>query len=130
MTLIMNSLYTCAMYKRLTKEKTLLGSEVVVEEKVPVPQTYRQHFCWKLRIPYKNTNLLLFITFPRDYPFKEPVVKVLEPIGALHGICCCHGSDGTLCMSGFLDRWGPSWTISRVLTRLHELLANASPLSS
>ncbi len=102
------------MLKRLAKEKTLLEPLVTLEEETDTT--------WKVR---KGEYLVEF-KFPSLYPFHAPYIRILEPVGILprKGICGC--SDGTLCISGFLSDWGPSWTVVRVLERIESLFKEDS----
>ncbi len=110
------------VYKRLQNEKRLLPQGIQVTEEVPEKQTVDRYFCWKLRVPYKTTELLVVMTFPKLYPFREPDIRVPEPAGILKNICCCHATDGTLCVSGFLSGWSPTWTVAAFVERLIALL--------
>lgn len=101
------------MLKRLAKEKTLLDPAKLEEEEGPI---------WKVR----RGEYLVEFKFPPLYPFHAPYIRILEPVGILprKGICGCQ--DGTLCVSGFLSDWGPSWTVSKVLDRIEVLFTEKS----
>lgn len=111
-----------ALRKRLTNERRFLAADIEVTEEVPERQTTDRYLCWKLRVPYKDKMLLVVLNFPKFYPFQSPDIKIPEPAGILDGICCCHARDGTLCVSGFLNAWAPTWTVARLLDRIKDLL--------
>lgn len=115
--------------KRLVKEQSLLDPAITVTERTPEPQTYDRWLLWTLNIPPQDPlpAYTVQITFPKGYPFKEPDIKIPEPPGILDGICCCHASDGTLCVSGFLSCWGPQMTVSQVLQMIRQLLITKKP---
>jgi ubiquitin-protein ligase len=114
------------MLKRLARERTFLDPAIHVSEEIPEPQTYDRHMCWKLSIPQDpqdpKTPYTVVLTFSKNYPFKSPSIKIPEPPGILDGICCCHNTDGTLCVSDFLTEWSPQLTVSYILQKIHRLL--------
>jgi ubiquitin-protein ligase len=97
------------MLKRLAKEKTLLEPLATLEEETGN--------VWNVR----QGDYLVEFKFPSTYPFHAPYIRILEPVGILprKGICGC--SNGTLCVSGFLSDWGPSWTVLHVMERIQQL---------
>jgi ubiquitin-protein ligase len=110
--------------KRLAKEAALLDPAIELTETIPEPQTYDRAVLWTLRIPPQDPlpAYTVQFTFPKLYPFREPAIRIPEPPNILDGLCCCHSSDGNLCVSGFLDAWGPHWTINNILYKIRRLL--------
>jgi ubiquitin-protein ligase len=110
--------------KRLAKERSLLDPAITIVETTPEPQTYDQWLLWTLDVPLQDPlpAYTIQLTFSKLYPFREPSIKIPEPLGILDGICCCHASDGTLCVSGFLDAWGPQMTVCQILHKIRQLL--------
>lgn len=68
-----------------------------------------------------NKKLKFEVTFPDDYPFKPPFIRVLEPVligGNVH-------PGGALCLE-FLtsDKWAPAWTLELAIIQITTALAN------
>ncbi len=117
--------------KRLQNERKMLAAseptaDIMVEDETPVLPTTDRYHCWKLRVPHKQLMLTVIITFPKNYPFTCPYVAIPEPRGILKSFCRCSAPDGTPCVSGFLDAWSPTWTVSRILEQIHDLLDSKS----
>jgi len=70
-----------------------------------------------------NKKLKFEVTFPDDYPFKPPFIRVLEPVlkgGNVH-------PGGALCLE-FLtaEKWAPVWTLELAIIQITTALANVS----
>jgi len=99
----------------------------------PVPQwsafiTADNSSFWKVIMegppgtPYEGGKWILFLNFPRDFPFKPPEVRFITPI--YH---CNVNNDGRICLSILKDSWSPALRISNIFTEISMLITNPNP---
>jgi ubiquitin-conjugating enzyme E2 J2 len=109
---------TKAAYKRLTKE-------YISFQKNPPPYLMAKplesnilewHYVIRgpPETPYHNGEYHGFLTFPPEYPFKPPAIRMITPSGRFQ-------PDARLClsMSDFHpSTWNPGWSVATILTGL------------
>lgn len=72
--------------------------------------------------PYEDGVFILTVNFPKDYPYKPPVVKFETKI--YH---CNINEKGEICVDILKDNWSPALTMSSVLMSISALMANCNP---
>ncbi|KAL5678116.1 hypothetical protein ACJX0J_014247, partial [Zea mays] len=72
--------------------------------------------------PYERGIFFLDIVFPRDYPFKPPMVTFKTRI--YH---CNIDSTGKVHLDILKDGWSPAFTISKVLLAIKDIINNPDP---
>lgn len=76
---------------------------------------------------YEGLKFKLSLKFPRDYPFKSPVVKFETP--------CFHpnvDNNGDICLDILKDKWSAVYNVRTILLSIQSLLGepnNDSPLN-
>jgi ubiquitin-conjugating enzyme E2 D/E len=114
--------------KRLISEYERLRNEPIARCTAE-PKTQSDLFVWKAVIegppdtPYAGGNFNLEFTFPQDYPFKPPNVKMITK--------CYHPNirDSHICVDILQSAWSPALGISQVLLSLSSLLSDPNPAS-
>lgn len=72
--------------------------------------------------PYNGGMFTLQIKFPENYPFSPPIVNFKTLI--FHP---CINFSGRICLDILLDKWSPTFDISKILIKILGLLESPSP---
>tara|TARA_B100001142_G_C14320019_1_gene649998 strand:+ start:520 stop:990 length:471 start_codon:yes stop_codon:yes gene_type:complete len=72
--------------------------------------------------PYEGGVFYLRIHFPKDYPFKPPILSFITRI--YH---CNINSSGGICLDILKDQWSPALTISKLLLSICSLMDDPNP---
>lgn len=114
--------------KRLTSEYAKLCREPIARCTAE-PKTQSDFFIWKAIIegppdtPYAGGKFNLEFTFPMDYPFKPPQVKMITK--------CYHPNirDTHICVDILQSAWSPALGVTQILLSLSSLLSDPNPAS-
>jgi ubiquitin-conjugating enzyme E2 D/E len=114
--------------KRLTSEYAKLCKEPIARCTAE-PKSQSDFFSWKALLegppdtPYAGGKFILEFTFPHDYPFKPPQVKMITK--------CYHPNirDTHICVDILQSAWSPALGITQVLLSLSSLLSDPNPAS-
>ena len=114
--------------KRLTSEYAKLCREPIARCTAE-PKSQSDLFIWKAIIegppdtPYAGGKFNLELTFPMDYPFKPPQVKMITK--------CYHPNirDTHICVDILQSAWSPALGVTQILLSLSSLLSDPNPSS-
>jgi ubiquitin-conjugating enzyme E2 D/E len=112
--------------KRLTSEYAKLCREPIACCTAE-PKSQSDFFKWKAIIegppdtPYAGGKFNLDITFPLDYPFKPPQVKMITK--CYHPNIC----DTHICVDILQSKWSPALGVTQILLSLSSLLSDPNP---
>ena len=125
-------IYTKQLYKIMSVTKRIANELAEITKSPPCNCCAGANpdniFEWKASImgphdsPYQNGVFNLTINFPKNYPFKPPLVifstKVYHPN---------INSNGNICLDILKDQWSPALTVSKLLISICSLLTDPNP---
>ncbi len=112
--------------KRLWKELEEIN-KCNSKDYIAGPLSVDDLFNWEATIlgpensPYHEGMFTLKIKFSDNYPFQPPIVKFKTLI--FHP---CINFDGRICLDILLDKWNPTFDISKILINILDLLEKPS----